>query len=115
MKKLLLKTNEKINQILINSGIIGALCTMSGKAYANALDGEMKSAMNAVLGNILVIFKYVGVGLLIAGIVQLILAFKDDNADGKQRAIMLCGVAIALILIRTFLSGITVGGVSLVS
>lgn len=107
---------DRFYQFLVNTGLISVICTLSNVVYANEggtpangdLDTQMKNAMGAVLGNILTVFKYVGMGLLIAGIVQLILAFKDDNADGKQRAIMLCGISIALILIKPFLTGINI-------
>lgn len=100
---------DRFYQFLVNTGLISVICTLSNTVYADGdLETQMKNAMGAVLGNILTVFKYVGMGLLIAGIVQLILAFKDDNADGKQRAIMLCGISIALILIKPFLTGINI-------
>lgn len=57
--------------------------------------------MDTVFGNmadiIIKIAFYVGAMVVIGGIFQMVLAYKDDNADGQTRAIRLIVVGVALI------------------
>lgn len=57
--------------------------------------------MNGVLNIIFEVAKYVGIVLAVSGIFQLILAYKDDNADGQSRAVRLVVVALILLGLKT--------------
>ena len=62
-----------------------------------------ENVLGGVIGVIIEIAKYVGIVLAISGVFMLILAYKDDNADGQSRAVRLVVVAVALLGLRTLL------------
>lgn len=66
-----------------------------------AATGFDTSSADAIVGNILEfvfqIFRYIGVILLAWSVGQLVLAFKNEDADSKSRAVMLLIVSIVLI------------------
>lgn len=55
---------------------------------------------------VLKIAFYIGIILLAWSIIMLVLAFKNEDADSKSRAIMLIVVSVVLIAIRPILSAI---------
>lgn len=57
--------------------------------------------MTGVINIIFEVAKYVGIVLAVSGIFQLILAYKDDNADGQSRAVRLVVVALVLLGLKT--------------
>lgn len=59
-----------------------------------------KTLITKVLGLIFKIFKYIGVLLLAWSIGMLVLAFKNEDADSKSRAIMMMVVSVVLITIE---------------
>lgn len=59
-----------------------------------------------MLSYVFAIFKYIGWLLLAWGIGQLVLAFKNEDADSKSRAMMLIVVAIILTVIGTIFKGV---------
>ena len=60
-----------------------------------------EQVMNGVINIIFEVAKYVGIVLAVSGIFQLILAYKDDNADGQSRAVRLVVVALVLLGLKT--------------
>ena len=58
---------------------------------------EGKTLMSSILGIILTIFKYIGILLLAWSVGMLVLAFKNEDADSKSRAMMMMVVSIILI------------------
>lgn len=64
----------------------------------------METVANGIVGTILDIFRWIGVILAIWGTGQLVLAFRNDDADSKTRAVMLIVAAIALIGLKTLLT-----------
>lgn len=105
-------------------------CTVVGGLCAGAISsfimntgfcsdgGAAKNVLQKVLGVLCDVFLYVGVLLLCWGVGQLVMAFKNEDADSKSRAIMLIVSSAFLIGIKTFLntilaatgSGITIEG-----
>lgn len=63
------------------------------------------SVLKGVLDIIFEVAKYVGIVLAVSGIFQLILAYKDDNADGQSRAVRLVVVALVLLGLKTLVQG----------
>lgn len=59
-------------------------------------DDLMKDVFGKIIGVILNIAKYMGIGITAYAIVSWLLAMKDDNADGQSRAIRFVVVGIAL-------------------
>lgn len=58
------------------------------------------SAVGVLIGYILKIFQYLGALLLIWAIAQLVLAFKNEDADSKSRAMMMMMVALILVVLK---------------
>ncbi|MGN0710254.1 MAG: hypothetical protein ACI4LO_00735 [Anaerovoracaceae bacterium] len=77
------------------AGIILAAPVMT--FCAPTTDQVMKGVINIIFE----VAKYVGIVLAVSGIFQLILAYKDDNADGQSRAVRLVVVALVLLGLKT--------------
>lgn len=71
---------------VIFSGMVGNVC------YADTTTG----VMNKIKDLVYKIFKYIGFILVIWGVGQLILAFKNEDSDSKSRAIMSIVSGVAL-------------------
>lgn len=71
-------------------------------------DVSSDSLIGSAIGVILTFIRGVGVILLIWGFAQLILAFKNEDADSKSRAIMALMVGVALIALKTLLKGMNI-------
>lgn len=83
--------------------------TVLASATGYALPDENISAealVTSIAGWIVSIFRYIGILLLIWGIGQLILAFKNEDGDSKSRAMMMVMVAVFLITLKTILTSI---------
>lgn len=65
-----------------------------------------KDLISKVLGIICDIFLGIGVLLLAWSVGMLFLAFKNDDADSKSRAMMMMIVSIVLIAFQTILGGV---------
>lgn len=106
-----IKLNARTLKIVAGSTASAALVGTSFAA-ASAVSGGGTSAKTLVtnmLGYVFAIFKYIGWLLLAWGIGQLVLAFKNEDADSKSRAMMLIVVAIILTVIGTIFNGLGLG------
>ena len=73
----------------------------------NNLTGlDVNALLGKIVGIVLTIAQGIGIVLLVSGIFQLIMAYKDDNADSKTRGIQLAIVGVVLITFKTLLSGV---------
>lgn len=84
------------------------------KTFALELDGSVTSHKGEELTNnsikqIVNIFTYVGAFAIAVGIIQVILSFKDENADGKTKGIITVIVGIGLISLDIILKAISFG------
>ena len=70
---------------------------------------DPKTLVGNVLSVIVDIFFYIGILLLCWAVGMLLLAFKNEDADTKSRAMMLLVVSAALIGIRSFLNIVLAG------
>lgn len=99
--------------------IVPACATiLSVPALTNAEDkkGTASGLVNSLLSYIFTIFFWIGVLLFTWGVGQMVLAFKNEDADSKSRAMMLIVVSIILTAIGTIVNGVFSGhGVSAVS
>jgi hypothetical protein len=61
--------------------------------------GKIKSVTNAVVNVIVTIFQAVGVIMSVFSVGQMVLAFKNEDADSKSRAslLLVCGLALIAI------------------
>lgn len=90
---------EKAYPILCSTGVL-----VSGLS-ANVCFADTKSANDIMKGigeKIYEIFKYIGFVLALWGIGQLILAFKNEDADSKSRAIMCIVSGVILFALKSF-------------
>ena len=69
-------------------------------------DENMVESVKGVVEVMLNVFKYVGVVLLIWGVGQLVMAFRNEDADSKTRAIMVLVAAAALLSLQALLGQI---------
>ena len=69
-------------------------------------DVDLKQVMGKILGVLTTVFLYVGILLMAWGIGQLVLAFKNEDADSKSRSIMLIVASVFLIAIKPFLEAV---------
>jgi hypothetical protein len=83
-----------------------AATTMVPTAFAATLSGTSLAIVKAILDLVQTLGLTIGVILLAWSVIMLILAFKNEDADSKSRAIMLLVVSIALIGIGGFLKPI---------
>ncbi len=79
---------------------------------AHAADDAPGKIVETILNKVVLpIFMWIGVILLAWGIGMLVLAFKNEDADSKSRAIMLIVVSVVLIALRPIM-GAVLGSIS---
>lgn len=74
--------------------------TLCGKINTNL---NMDNLFSSMAGIVIKIAFYVGALLTVGGIFSLIVAYKDDNADGQTRAVRLIVVGVVLVGFETML------------
>lgn len=104
-----IKLNARTLKIVAGSTVSAALVGTSFAFASGAGGGSAKTLVTNMLGYVFTIFKYIGWLLLAWGIGQLVLAFKNEDADSKSRAMMLIVVAIILTVIGTIFNGLKLG------
>lgn len=82
------------------------VCADEGEDVPAIATKDMNSIMNDIIGFICNIAMYVGIGILVYGLFQLYMSFKDENPDGKIKAITLCVVAIGLVTLRVVVNNL---------
>lgn len=107
IKNFLMKADEK--RTVAIASITSAMAAIIGTTgmYAGTASNIVKSLLSYVFG----IFFWIGVVLLAWGVGQLVLAFKNEDADSKSRAIMLIIASIVLMSVGTIFSGLGISGV----
>ena len=61
---------------------------------------DLNSLFGGVVDIIIQIAMYVGIALAVGGVFSLVLAYKDENAEGQSRAVRIIVVGGALIGLR---------------
>ena len=108
MKGLLRKVKLNARAAKIAAGsVAAAVLGTTVVAHASA-----QKLVQNLLGYVFAIFKYIGWLLLAWGVGQLVLAFKNEDADSKSRAMMLVVVAIILTTISSIFNGLGISGVN---
>ena len=103
--------------------IYGALATVLGfamvpeTAYAASngieaytTDTNAGAMTNNLITQICNIMTYVGAVVLVVGIIQVIMAFKNEDADGKTRGMLVAVTGIALIGIQGIVTAVVPQG-----
>lgn len=119
MKKFLVNTKNKVCTLTTKAklgltsamlAVSTALATVPG--YASTVQIDENTDPNKLMGGIIDqlcnVALYVGIGLVGFGLFQLFMAFKDEDAGSKSRAMMLVGVGIVLIGLKTALTAMGV-------
>ena len=98
------ETSTNIKKIALGASLIAGEVISTSIGFCDGAD--LKEIMGKILGVLTTVFLYIGILLLCWGIGQLVLAFKNEDADSKSRAIMLIVASVFLIAIRPFLEAI---------
>lgn len=99
---------EKMYPMLCSTGIIVSgmsnVCFAGGNSNSgsSATSGDASGIINNIGNKIYEVFKYIGFILTLWGIGQLILAFKNEDADSKSRAIMCIVSGVILFALQSF-------------
>lgn len=113
MKKILSICNsikEKTTKIF-SSAKKNAIALYTSALSATALTGIIDvyavnegALMKQVLGIIFKIFRYIGILLFAWSVGMLVLAFKNEDADSKSRAMMMMVVSVILVAIEPIIT-----------
>ena len=106
LKEKILSADKKtrLKASLISGGATMALFAPIALAAPASVD--IDATVKLVLAKILDIFFYIGLLLLAWSVGMLVLAFKNEDADSKSRAMMMMVVAAALVGFKAFLNAI---------
>ena len=105
-----LRIAERTMKVVNTATCVGIAGCMAGAAFATS---NADDAATTVLDNMITliekVFKYVGIILAVYSIGQLVMAFKNEDADSKSKETTMLVVACVLIGIQKFVSdsGIT--------
>ena len=106
----------KKKQQIKTLGIPACIATAIAAATPIALAAPTADGLiNAILNVIFTIAGYIGILLLVWGIVVLVLAIRNEDADSKSRAVLFIVVAIVLICLGSVFKpvmdvlGVTIG------
>lgn len=101
---------KKIVKQVIPCLMFMALAVFSTQTMYNANLGNAQANVKDILGNMIsvieLVFQAVGVVLLVYSIAQLVLAFKNEDADSKTRASTLLVVAVILVALPTIINNL---------
>ena len=98
-----MKNKDKLIQKLKVASMTGAVTLgMATPVFA----AGVKELISQVIGTVGDIFVMIGAVLLIWAIGQLVMAFKNEDADAKSRAIMLIVSSALLISVKTIAKGV---------
>lgn len=108
------KTKEEVIRQWVTFGIIALMVaftmfTIMTPAFAE-VPKESKDTVKSVLQNMIdivgLVFQAVGVVLSVYSVGQLVLAFKNEDADSKSRASTMLVVGVLLIALPTIVNGL---------
>lgn len=88
----------KISQSVVMAGT--AIMTSPLFVMANT-EVDINGMFTTLIGTVCQIFFYIGAILLVWSIGQLVLAFKNEDADSKSRAIMVLVCSLLLMSVKT--------------
>ena len=106
MQTLSLKRNEKQLLFAIAFTVLaGALLICPTFAAVQGTD-NVKDILNSMIDIVGLVFSAVGVILAVYSVGQLVLAFKNEDADSKSRASTMLVVAIVLVAFPSIVKGL---------
>ena len=93
LRKFAQEKTEKLEQAAAPMLAAGAAIGLVPTVYA----ADAKTAVKGIIDMVFQIFQYIGVILALWGVGALVLAFKNEDADSKSRAIMSLVVGVCLV------------------
>ena len=100
MKEKMTKTFGQIATKRNVTMVMSFLVLAFSVCFMPVLAADGASAVSVLIAYVLKIFQYIGILLLIWAIAQLVLAFKNEDADSKSRAMMMLMVSVLLCIIK---------------
>lgn len=86
---------------------VSIVATLGATApFVLAEEVEANAIIGSLLGSILTIASYIGILLLVWGLIMLVLAIRNEDADSKSRAVLFIVVAIVLIAFKSIFAGV---------
>lgn len=85
---------DKLQKVAMPAMAAGAAMGLMPTVYA---DKTAQDAITGIIDIVFTIFKYIGVILALWGVGALVMAFKNEDADSKSRAIMSLVVGVCLV------------------
>lgn len=98
------KIQDKLKKVALSASVLSVCGIAVPVAFAD--EAATDKIVGSIIDVIVDIFKYIGIILLVWSVGMLVLAFKNEDADSKSRAIMLLVVSLVLIGIGAFLTPI---------
>ena len=95
------KTKRQWMNLLVLAALVVTFCVMAVPVMADGVDPT--EIVMGLLDIVFTIFLYIGIMLAVWGAGMLILAFKNEDADSKTKAMMTLVVAVCLIAIKFLL------------
>jgi uncharacterized membrane protein len=103
----ILRRNNLIATVGVLAIIALMLClTMNFAFAANDYVSSIKDTLQTMISVVCTIFQAVGVILTVYSVGQLVLAFKNEDADSKSRASTMLVVGIVLIAMPSLVTGL---------
>lgn len=97
--------NEKTEKVIGFLAPVVTIGTTMGLIMPTVYADKAGEAISAIVDIVFKIFKYIGVILALWGVGSLVMAFKNEDADSKSRAIMSLVVGICLVALDTLFGG----------
>ena len=99
------KVTKVVNKAMLPvTSFAMAACLMPMPVFANDINAQAGNLVNNLVGIIAMFGRYIGIALGAWGIIQLALAFKNEDADSKSRALMLIIASIILFNVQTLIN-----------
>lgn len=97
------KTKRQWMNLLVLAALAVTFCVMAVPVMADGVDPA--EIVVGLLDIVFKIFLYIGIMLAVWGVGMLILAFKNEDADSKTKAMMTLVVAVCLVAIKFLIEG----------
>lgn len=94
---------QKLENAIAPMLVVGTAIGVFPTVYAS---NKATTAIKSIIEVIYKIFTYIGVILALWGIGSLVMAFKNEDADSKSRAIMCLVVGFCLVALKALFGGI---------
>ena len=102
------QTMKWCNTLMVGLMMLICFSGMVIPSFASSAASDVKDILNQMIGYITLAFQAVGVILCVYSVGQLILAFKNEDADSKSRASTMLVVGVILVAIKPLINGLEI-------